>query len=235
MRDYECYPVSGICSADQPCPAVGGARMMTTCGDDQFCHVHAGLEIPRIPVGEPIAVTAPAVGQIFSTEAELAFAWSDTGAPTIALVFDAPPANVEALDNARWGEAIAAGGTAEWAHGHEIMNGVWRAAPGSAPLGSPLYFVVEALSHGALVAISAPIPFAVGGGWKQPFDPCTQEDAVPGDCENPAQPQGCHLHRCQVVCASQRDCDAHAETEGLACGLPVPIGGDPRPTTRFCQ
>jgi hypothetical protein len=32
MRDHECYPVSGICGADQPCPAVGGAAMMTTCG-----------------------------------------------------------------------------------------------------------------------------------------------------------------------------------------------------------
>ena len=237
LFDHDCFPVSGSCGAGQTCPAYGAAMSPAACGDDGYCHV-AVTPPPAVKSKDPlaaIAVTTPTAGQLFASQEDLHFTWSDTGAPTIALVFDLPPIDVEALDNARWGEAVASGNQANWANGHAIANQVWQSSPGTPPKHEPLYFVVEALSEGKLVALSAAVPFSVAGGWKQPFDACTREGEVPGDCENPTFPQACHRHRCEVLCASQRDCEAHAETQGLACALPVALGDDPRPNARLCE
>ncbi len=160
LFDHDCYPVSGICDANQPCPQFGASTMAIACGNDDYCHVQVAppSAIQMAQMIAPISVTAPTIGQIFSSEVQLHFTWNDAGAPTIALVFDAPPTDVEALDSARWGEAIASGNAADWARGHAIINGVWQKSPDTAPLGTPLYFVVEALDDGKLVAISAAIP-----------------------------------------------------------------------------
>lgn len=238
LLDHECYPVSGSCGADHPCPDFGMSGPAIDCGNDGYCHVPVSppstIHSPVLEHATSIVVTAPTIGQVFSSEMDLHFTWEDVGVPTIALVLDVRPENAEDLDGARWFETVPVGHSADWGRGHAIIKGGWQASPGAAPLRT-LYFVVEAFNDGKVVAVSPAVPFAVSNVWKQPFDACMSEGKIPGDCTNPALPQGCHLHRCRVLCASQRDCDAHTETQGQACALPEALDGDPRPLVRFCE
>ncbi len=143
------------------------------------------------------AVTAPASGTVFASEADLQFSWTDPGAPVLAMVYEIAPRTLADLGDAIWGAALTIRTTAGWSEGHAIAGGVWSANPGVAPTATPLYFLVEALRDGEVVGLSQTVVFQVGdGGWKQPGDACAADGTIAGECFNAAIPQACLQGQC---------------------------------------
>lgn len=79
----------------------------------------------------------------------------------------------------------------------------------------PLYFVVQEVRGGQLLALSTPSPFRVGSSWLALYNPCSDHNVLSGCCQNPERPQIYWEGFCRLLCASHADCSASL------CGPPV--------------
>jgi len=148
----------------------------------------------------------------------LEFSWDATGTAVIALILKRQSTRAADLSNdAIWGAALSEKHEASVAfnEGHTVQQGHWPADSKAKP--APLepggyYFLVQAVSHGELRAISAPVPFIVGESpWKTVGDAC-ESPGVPGDCDSPTFAGACLDGFCQRLCASNlADCGAAGE------------------------
>ena len=225
-----CYPTSGDCATDAACPRFDGVYppgVVTRCVDG-FCRVvRVPDTVPELSAPAPLAVYSPSRSQVFGSQAQVEFRFAAPDASVLALVLRALPKNLADVPaQALWGVALPAGHApvARLADGVAIVGGVWQEMTTALPQDTLLYFFVQAVSPGALVAASDLIPFRVGGAWpsQKPGDPCTT------GCLNLDLPLVCGDGRCLLLCGSNRDCLPF----GLACGPPGSSSAVPQ---RRCQ
>ena len=223
---HECYPSSGKCSFPTDCPLFDGrlSKAATVACQGGFCRVSSAP--PMISFSglsgraAPLQVSSPSFGAKAATPDALRFQWDGSaGNTSVALVLtDLPQELSQVLTTAVWGRVLPAEAepVASWQDGVAIQNGVWRDSSPAVPSG-PLYFLVQAVRGGKLVAMSAPVPFRVGSDWPALSSRCSDNDILPGSCANPARPQICRSGSCRHLCASHLDCSA----EGTLCEAPV--------------
>jgi hypothetical protein len=179
-----------------------------------------------------VEVLEPSVGTVYGDQQDIVFRWTPTSSAVIVYVLDAVPNEWSKLaDDVIWGFAAppSSVSAASWSMGETVTNGHWTAGAPVAPVNIPLYFVIEEVSGGNLVGLSALVPFVVGP-WPDVGSPCNENDAVPDECNNPSlPPQLCQNGLCRRLCASNADCMA-----GTTCADTVwvaSIGG----SIRYCQ
>jgi hypothetical protein len=219
---HACYPSSGKCSTLADCPQYDGqVRGATSLScTDGFCHLAS--QPPPLPGPSGlfrIEVSAPAPGAQLAADSDPQFQWSGgPGATAIALVLtDLPRDLTHVLSLAVWGRVLpaTASPTTRWQEGTAIESGVWQASTPAIPPG-PLYFLVQGVSDGELLAISTPVAFRVGSAWPMEGDPCADNLRLPGSCASPVGPLLCVSNHCRHLCAAHKDCPS-----GVLCGAPV--------------
>jgi hypothetical protein len=237
-----CVSPTGACDAMTPCP-VFDQRLLdvgTAACTSGYCRLApfppaaiAGLEPTRtttIEIDSPrTAIGAARNVEEYADEQQAQFEWVWTDTPVIAVVLDALPRSASDVSmHAIWGVSYPAPTTlvestrrVSWSEGVAIHGGQWLAASEPAPRDVPLYFLVQAVQTGGLVALSEPTPFSIGHAWKGRGDACSDVGALPGSCEHPFRVQTCFQGACSVVCASRFDCD---ESAGEYCTVPMPSG-----------
>lgn len=237
--ENRCYDMSGSCP-DGVCPQFGGmlARFGSVACSAGFCSIQAKPlgGVPGLTDQVNVRITAPAVGEGFADQGTISIRWEwASQAAAIALVLDdVPSAPADILAHAIWGVSRKANSVTDlgWADGVEIRGGIWQRAPSPAPLGKPLYLLVQFVREGQLIAASALVPFRVGAAWPAQGDACTDEGAFPGSCANPAAVQACYRGICRRACLSNRDCEADPS---LACGPPRALAQSIKPNVRLCE
>lgn len=236
-----CRKVSGQCLTSSDCrtPAIAivlsnenacwPETAMITYGhascDDGWCRLR------QMPVAMTFlhteALLSPPLPS--STEAsdgtnDIQFSWQGFEDPFIAMVLGSIPKTQEALlSSAIWGASFPSGqrGYIKWSEGMAIDQGAWKGRPTPPPTDRTLYFLLQAVRDGVLMARSEPVPFVVGPQWPTPGDACVDMESVPDGCHNPGKaPQVCYEGRCFIACASDADCPA-----GIKCGVPLAKGG----------
>jgi hypothetical protein len=226
-----CYPANGSCVTVADCPRFSDRLRQyaeTSCSDG-FCRLSVPMELPGLPAPPAhVTVLRPTPGMSFGSQSDMVFDWVSDGHPAIALVFQrVPTGDHPAIDDAIWGVSITAKHPTvlSWRDGFEIQGGTWLSGPGIPPVVQPLYFYVQTVANGQLVAAGPLVPFIVGGRWPQPGDPCPDEGALPSTCASPIAPLICFGGQCRIRCLSNNDC-ANAQ---LRCGPLEAIG------SRICE
>jgi hypothetical protein len=177
------------------------------------------LEPNAIAVAEApqsIRIGQPMPGDHFDLNAPIDLRWSPVSMPVILVVLDRVPDSGEDFSQlAIWGAAFGPGASvAGWNDGYDVVHGAWTQPAHALPSGV-YYLLIEGVSGGALTAVSALVPFAVGeSGWPGLGDPCTGPETP--NCYNPAFAAACVGGICQRMCLSHvLDCG-----EGGYCNPP---------------
>jgi hypothetical protein len=206
-----CYPFNGSCTIDANCPLYDktvASYFQVGCVD-LSCHI--GRRQPEIVdlQGVPkIQILAPDPGTAFATESTAAFRWPVAATSVIALILSQPPVqNLDLKRYAIWGAALPPGapGEVRIGDGQAVENGTWQQRSVSLPTNVPLYFVLQVVRPGELLAVSPTIPFVIGADLSSQHvgDACDSSNMF---CSSLTEPLACFHSTCRALCASHRDC-----------------------------
>lgn len=207
----ECYQFNGSCKVLSECPQFDSKiyqEYELSCKDG-FCRIGFNtLVIPDLEMKKTIPIVAPTVGASFQNEKEIKFLWEKQENSTIALVLKSIPASLAELkQTAIWGASMPPGfvGELRWDQGQAITDGVWSPGSIGAPQNTILYFLVQAVTPGELIAVSHLISFIVNPSKVGKVGRAVN-DSCDTSCEGLSQPLVCYKNTCRALCASDRDC-----------------------------
>lgn len=222
-----CRPSAGECRVWQDCPVSEAVRRKAVIDCDGACRLvpNATSKISAPFAGlAGLSVTAPNAGDMVQNLATFKFKFTRSETHGFALLVPAPSDKQDEvrLEDATWGAVLAPNaGSCTWNDGTDIANGEWRSTRSDAPTEGTLYFIVQTVNRGKLVAYSDLTPFTIGPAAREVGDACST-DGIGGDCAHPDKLMGCYRDRCTLVCASNAACAP------LKCG-------DPIAGVRYCQ
>lgn len=242
-EEHRCFAADGTCAGDTDCPNYADvprpAYLSPTCWPTDWGLRYGrvscvqgkcsyGREFLKPSWGQEslsIDVLVPNERTRFLSVDEVRFEWSQVaGTASLAFIFTRVPGKADEIPKvAIWALAVPVDGStsAIWPDGKAVVDGMWLEHAPILPTGPPLFFFVESVKEGKLIAQSAFIPFVVGDSWPNVGDACEEAESLPDSCDNPAAaPQVCYRGHCWRACSSDVDC-----AKGVSCGAPLAKDG----------